>query len=738
MSLRRVAQAPKLAAALLGALAFVYRPLLEGRVLAGRDVFRIFIPDGHLLRAAWAAGELPLWNPYVRLGQPLAATLQSQAFYPPRLLALLMASPVSAVTVEHLLHVLLAAWGMFLFCRRLGTSRLAAGLGAVAWGLGPFFTQLAFLPNITAATTWTGFMGAQAVALSRRPSLGAVAGLATFGALALLTGSPEMQLWQGALLAVLVLRGTQRVRGLGALALAGGWAVALAAVVLVPALEMLTLSTRTGGVSGQFNWSLSPSGLLAMVLPGADLPRGGYWEEGNLFHHVFLGSTVVGLALLGLRRKRLWPLAVLALALAVLSLGRFFPPSHWLLGLPPFSLFRYPAKYTVGVAFLVTALAAPGLDRVRALARSWRPPRRWLLVPLFALALTTAVLVSFAPALGLREGFRGGAIWAATFGATALALCFLIRGEQRPSRLPVALLIVCALELVATHLLVGMPMWFDRERLSRPSALATALGDERLFRVSVVLDDEEANSGPGASHAGAFVEASRELLVPMRNVEEGLAAVEGNGAPVLARYTELMSTPSRAVYDLIGARDFVRLDGPPFEDLQPVATLEPAMAWRSRTAVPVAFLVHEAHLATDGEALEALRAETQPMRTHAWLAEGAPLTAGPGCEEEHVSLVERRLTSASFDVEACASAYLILSEMHYPGWRAEEDGQPVLLHRANYFMRAVPVTPGHHRVTLRYQPASFRWGACLSGVALLALVVALWRARSPQVVGLPS
>ena len=69
---------------LLAVLAVIYRSAFSGHVLAGRDVFRIFFPDSAFLLESLRAGELPLWNPYVRLGQPFAATLYSQVFYPPR------------------------------------------------------------------------------------------------------------------------------------------------------------------------------------------------------------------------------------------------------------------------------------------------------------------------------------------------------------------------------------------------------------------------------------------------------------------------------------------------------------------------------------------------------------------------------------------------------------------------------------------------------------------------------
>ena len=75
------------------------------------------------------------------------------------------------------------------------------------------------------------------------------------------------------------------------------------------------------------------------------------------------------------------------------------------------------------------------------------------------------------------------------------------------------------------------------------------------------------------------------------------------------------------------------------------------------------------------------------------------------------------------------SALLILSDQYYPGWRATLDGKPARIERGgpNGVFRAVLVPGGEHRITFRYEPASYQVGlylACLSAL-LLSLFTAL-------------
>jgi hypothetical protein len=77
--------------------------------------------------------------------------------------------------------------------------------------------------------------------------------------------------------------------------------------------------------------------------------------------------------------------------------------------------------------------------------------------------------------------------------------------------------------------------------------------------------------------------------------------------------------------------------------------------------------------------------------------------------------------------------FLILSEIFYPGWEAEVDGQPVKIHRTNYDLRGIATEPGQHHIVFAYRPRSFRRGAICSliGVGLLLIGVTFGRRKWP-------
>lgn len=71
--------------------------------------------------------------------------------------------------------------------------------------------------------------------------------------------------------------------------------------------------------------------------------------------------------------------------------------------------------------------------------------------------------------------------------------------------------------------------------------------------------------------------------------------------------------------------------------------------------------------------------------------------------------------------ESAAPSLLVLSENHYPGWRASVDGRTTEIVRVNYNQRGVALPAGQHLVTFVYRPISLLAGLAVSLLTLAAL-----------------
>jgi hypothetical protein len=94
-----------------------------------------------------------------------------------------------------------------------------------------------------------------------------------------------------------------------------------------------------------------------------------------------------------------------------------------------------------------------------------------------------------------------------------------------------------------------------------------------------------------------------------------------------------------------------------------------------------------------------------------------------------------RETQDELVIEATSSSdgFLLLADTYYPGWRAELDGRPVPIHRANLSVRAVQLPKGTHAVRFTYEPPGFARGRAISAVAVSLLLV--WAAAALYVAG---
>jgi hypothetical protein len=171
-------------------LSLFWRIVFAGRVLFWGVPLLQFYPWQQLAVEMWRSGNVPLWNPLVGNGAPLAANLQSAVFYPLNLLYLIL--PVEqAMGYTAVLHVSLAGLAMYAWGRTFGLKPLSALIGALAFQLSQFLiARLGFL-SITATFPWTAVWLWRSELLVQRRRLSDALWLALTVGLGLLAGHAQ-------------------------------------------------------------------------------------------------------------------------------------------------------------------------------------------------------------------------------------------------------------------------------------------------------------------------------------------------------------------------------------------------------------------------------------------------------------------------------------------------------------------------------------------------------------------
>ncbi|MCY3749604.1 MAG: YfhO family protein [Chloroflexi bacterium] len=391
--LRRVPHwlgAPLLVVALLAAgLVLSYRRLIvEGLVMAGYDTQTYFYPYWAAAFDALRSGRIPLWNPDLFMGAPFLANPQAAVFYLPNWL-LLGLPPERAISVALILHVAWAAAGTVALTRagwRLGWAAGAAGAAVFAFG-GYFVAQSGHVNQVSAAAwlPWLLLGLDRAVTGDRRAWLA----LPLITALLLLAGHPQvayMSLSFGLMYAMTVgaggggaaWRGRIRgaARGLVAWAAAGVGGVSLAAVQVLPTLELSHQGIRSSGLPlhEAASFSLPGAEFLSAVLPTfTAMP-----SSTEFVAHIGLSGIILAVLGVAARPRQARTLLMVATLLGTLLLAvgpatPFFTLAHRLI--PGFDLFRVPPRWLLLGILAGALLAAQGtasLGRGRVAPGAWR------------------------------------------------------------------------------------------------------------------------------------------------------------------------------------------------------------------------------------------------------------------------------------------------------------------------------------------------------------------------------
>jgi hypothetical protein len=711
--------------------------------------------------AQWARGPLPdvpLWNPHIMGGRPFVANAQSALFSPFTWPTLVLPFWWS-LGIAAAMKLFGAAMGTFVLARALGIRFAGALLAGIVFAFGLFFVVWLTWP-LSSVWAWLPWLLLAVLGVVRRRGALPVAGLALVVALQFFGGHPESSfhvLATGSLFALLALSRIERDARLPAVGrlvaglLAGS---ALAAIAIVPFVELLThsgdLATRG---------EADPLHMDARFLLGYALPE--YWGRPSGFQIAgflvarafYVGALPLMLAVWAVivrpTRERV---AVAAAAVVALAIVIGLPGVFDLVTRLPGFASSYNTRLAVVPALAVALLAGWGLDDV---AERVERPRLLVGGALAVLAVPVVLVVARVPlehvGEALEVAWASAAAPATQAGVTILRLAALsvwivaagaavvLLWLRASGRIGGATFAAVACALVAADLLrigIGINPAIPVEHAEQPATEAI----QRLQRARP------------ARFAGLAPEIGLQPLVPDTAMRYGLYDARGYDYPIERRYDTLWKravapppgfTPptllvkaddeSLRVLGLLGVTDVIQPPGEPRVPGWEVAYEgDDARLYSNPHALPRAWVVAGQRTVRDEDAaLDAiLDPQFEPARTAIVERPVAGLADGPAAGGE-ARIVRYEPDRVELSATAGRRSLVILSDVHFPGWRATVDGREVPIERVDYLLRGVPVDAGTHRIAFTYRPASWRIGWIVSVLAALGLLVAVWKSGRP-------
>ena len=631
-----------------------------------------FVTFGAYQYARFAAGEVPLWDPYNNGGLPFIADTQAAAFYPPRLATIAVAKlgggwTYHALELEMTAHVLFYTLTMYLLIRRMtrgwaGThtgsliAALIGGYGGYMTGYPPLQLALmeagVWLP-LAILGIYEAFSGQQTIdnltaEATEKNSVATVhwpyliwTGFAL--GMSWMAGHPQTSFFLTYLLLAYLAYRVYAARRpfwmwVAGAATFGMIALGMVAVTLLPGIEYLIQTSRAGFDYADMSHGFPLNELVQIIFPGVTL-----WSP--------LWSGLIGLGLVlyaaGKVRGQALFWGGVALFALLFSLGGNGP--------------LYPLLYPV----------VPGLRYFRGQER---------------------IAYLYAHSIAIMAGFG------------AVVLAERIRPPWRVLLVGAVIVELFAVGLTNPNDDAGTP----EANINRNPLIEPVLADKDVpFRV----DGARVLGGNwGSYYQIADIQGISPLFLtgPQEIIEAGLPD---------ERAWELFSV--RYVYsdwDALAVPGEVVAEG---ED-----AIGPVKLHRLTAQRPFAHLLYNAVMVESDEAARELLADvTFNPRTTAILHDEPPIDL-PMTPVERYGTTVTMYTPEKITIvaETPENAMLSLAQIDYPGWYATVNGEDVSLVRAYGGLSALPLPAGQYTIELVYNPITYRIGAVISALTWLSLL----------------
>lgn len=704
-------------------------------------------------------GNLALWNPHLFSGTPYFGGFQSALLYPPNALFLFL--PLAkAINWSIALHVFLAGAFTYAWTARRGLMPAACFLSAVIFMFcGAYFSHIypGHLTNLC-AMVWSPLLFVAIDGLFGKPSLGwSLMGMFAV-AMQVLAGHPQYVFYTAVGAAIYCALCLFKVREqrrfmLGLAGIVGG-GVALSAVQLFTGLQESREMVRSGGLPYDMAaiFSFPPEDFLMLLSPhifgdmktvlwwGRCYP----WEVG-----LFIGVSGFVLAIMGAiwgeKKVRRFSIVMVGLML-LLALGSRTPLFKLLYyGVPGFDQFRGNAKFIFLASLFLAMLAGVGFDEL---------VKGRHLSGLFLAVIGSAGILLLVAALWTRPS---GAEPMSTNRWHPLMLAFRGSGETyafdqfyddpafvlQAGRVASQSLFISGLTLVGLAFLLFLAARF------RPVVwVVLVLAVVELFVFAMKSLDHFDLAQAANTELGNYLKRCpgdyrilhMQMACANAALSLGVREMWGYDPGVLLRYAQLLAATQK-----INPNDAAGLSSelmplsqehPLFDMFRLRFTIVPqddkTFVYERTNFLPHVLLVSRCQvLKGRDEILSALMNPAFNPREEVVLETEPNPKPKPTTDAGNARLLDESTDSLTIEAEVKSPCILLVTDTYAKGWRARAlPGSGQLYYQvmpANYCLRAVPLTAGHHLLRLEYAPFGFRvgrWVSIASLGAFLVLVVA--------------
>jgi len=662
------------------------------------DIQGWHFPLASVLARGLRLHDWPLWDPGQYCGMPYFANIQTQQYYPPALIAILLGNAHDQVKAYYYyewlvpVHMIIAglfAYGLF---RHLGCAKGVALFGATVFQLGAFFASQATHLGAVCCAAWLPLCVWALFQLSEKITAMAV-GLLSLGiTLCILSGFPA---------AIFPVAFTLLVLGAGlCVARLASWRVLGALVVsffigamatmvqLAPSLVLTRLSIAVF----RSKWFETPGGLPLASLASFVLPDHFHYLAGatDLYKlpygftwlHTYCGYAAVVLLLLipVARHSKLVWISVFGLVISTIvmlgSNAHIYSYVHRLL--PP--LLRgslYCEYFLLPFTWFVALTAALSLNRLLELRK---------LRSYFWIGWVVAILTGIDLLLVGSETALNSAPGSYRYETTAKALL----SDQATVR--------------------KLRGWVDRG--NPPARIDFVRPEQTELRSRAELLGFQSGTGDDPFMLLRFYDL--RTIFTKSGFWERIKPIVSLRSPWIDALNIGLLAQNNTAPELP--------EGEVPSGKYEVAELPALRIYRNNSPLPRFYFVSRVRRAPDEKHAVSMAADPSFDPANEAIVEGlSPEWQGGTTADSSTVVTGYSNNAVRLETSSSSPLFLVSSEASYPGWLATIDGVPASLYETNVAFRGLPVPAGKHTVSMRFKPEHFRLWLGMTFLGLMGI-----------------
>jgi uncharacterized membrane protein YfhO len=691
----------------------------NGNFIGGIDVEWYFYWNSSFIKEQILSGSLPLWNPYIAGGMPIDI---NTTFYPSTLLYLLL--PITwAFNAEIILHIFLAALGMYFFVTTLCGSKQAGLVSGIIYSLNGYIIGRIFAGHTiyvfsTALLPWIFYFIEKALQ-NRKPYILIASGMIL--GLQILTCDAQHSFYIAISLTIyyfcrIIFKPELKLKIFFRFALffliIPTLSFGISAIQLLPFWEFISLTTH-GKLTFDAcaNLSFPINNFFSFLAPKAEVP----FISKDIEFFCYIGVLPLFMAGVGIfsniHQRYKWCMVILLLISITIILGNQTPIYKIYYNyFPLVASMRVPSRAIMIFIFSMSVLAGLGVHKIVTLGLS----KKGYVTILSSISICIFALLAVSLAYNISL-FSRSILVPLSFLVSSFFIFCSIRIKKKLLISIIVIIIIFIDLLLSNNSLI--PTLNENKLLAKRNYEKIFESNSDYHRVLLFSKYPNRRSMKfhyfdATGYAPSYLKHYYQFVHQMAGVEMLPEFFRSSFNPKLFEIEKIFSSK------ILGIKYAIAKKGLQYG------------LFKAKEVLPRAILVSDAIFLPKAE--DHFRYLTDPsfnpQKTILLLSSDRTLSItgskNTALEENKnsVKIITYKSNYIKLQAQAKQACYLFLSETYYPGWHAYIDGKKAPILRANFLARAIPIPEGKHKIELTFRPISFLVGAGITIFTILLLI----------------